>query len=145
MALRDELQNAMKAAMRAKDQTRLDTLRMAKGAVLMKEKEAGKEVSDETAVAVLRAEVKKRQQSAELFRELKKEDEALRAEQEIGVIEEFLPKQLTREEIEARVRAYVKEHPEMDHPGKLTGAMKKELGDVADGKVLNQVCREVLG
>ena len=43
------------------------------------------------------------------------------------------------------MRAYLAEHPEMNHPGKLTGAMKKELGDLADGKILNEVCKKALG
>lgn len=144
MAIRDDLQNAMKQALRDKDQSRLETLRMAKGALLMKEKEGKGELTDEVATAALRAEVKKRQQSVETYRELGKEDAAKAVEQEIAVIEEFLPKQLSRDQIEERVRAYLEDHPEIDHPGKLTGAMKKELGDAADGKLLNEICRAVL-
>ena len=46
---------------------------------------------------------------------------------------------------DADLRAFLAEHPDMNHAGKLTGALKKELGDAADGKVLNEVCRRVLG
>ena len=52
---------------------------------------------------------------------------------------------MSAEEIEAKVRAYLAEHPELNHPGKLTGAMKKELGDTAVGKALNEICKRVLG
>ena len=52
---------------------------------------------------------------------------------------------MTAEELEAHVRGYVAEHPEMNHAGKLTGALKKELGDRADGRMLNEICRKVLG
>jgi len=61
------------------------------------------------------------------------------------VLEEFLPRQLTEDELEERVRAYAAEHPEIDQAGRLTGAIKKELGDLADGRLLNEVCKKVLG
>lgn len=144
MSVRERIQDGMKDAMRAKDQQRLDTLRMAKGALLLLEKSGGR-VTEEDAIAALRAEVKKRQQSLEIFREHGKTAEAEATEKEIAVIEEFLPQQLSREQLVERVKAYLAEHPEVNHPGKLTGAMKKELGDLADGKMLNEVCREVLG
>lgn len=118
---------------------------MVKGALLLKEKESGTEISDDDAVQVLRTEVRKRRQSIDLFREHGKEEEAVAAEQEIGIIEEFLPKQLSEADVEAKVRAHLADHPEIDQAGKLTGAMKKELGDSVDGKLLNEVCRRVLG
>ena len=61
------------------------------------------------------------------------------------MFEEFLPRQLSEAQLEEKVRAYLAEHPEVNHAGKLTGAMKKELGDLADGKMLNAVCQKVLG
>lgn len=145
MSIRDDIQAAMKEAMKNKNTARLECLRMAKGALLLKEKETGKGITDEQAVGALRAEVKKRQQTLEILREHGKSQEAAATEDEIRVLEEFLPRRLSEEELEAKVRAYVTEHPEIDHAGKLTGAMKKELGDAADGRMLNEVCRKVLG
>lgn len=145
MSIRNDVQDHMKTAMKAREQFRLECLRMVKGALLLKEKESGTEISDDDAVQVLRTEVRKRRQSIELFREHGKEEEAVAAEREIGIIEEFLPKQLSEADVEAKVRAYFAEHPEIDQAGKLTGAMKKELGDSVDGKLLNEVCRRVLG
>ena len=147
MTIKEQIQNALKEAMKSKQTARLEVLRMAKGALLLKEKEkeAGAGLSDEDAVAALRAEVRKRQQAAETFRELGKEETAAEAETEIAVLEEFLPQQLSEAQLEEKARAYIAEHPDINHPGKLTGALKKELGDRADGKMLNQVCRKVLG
>ncbi len=65
-------------------------------------------------------------------------------EEEIRVLEEFLPQQLSADQIEEKVRAYLSAHPDIDQAGKLTGALKKELGDQADGKLLNEICRKVL-
>ncbi len=144
MSIKDQVQNAIKEAMKNREKVRLECLRLAKGALLLKEKEASDALTDEAAIAQLRAEVRKRQQSIEIFREHGKEDEAKAAEGEIRILEEFLPQQLSAEQIEEKVRAYLAEHPDVTHAGKLTGALKKELGDSADGKLLNETCRKVL-
>lgn len=145
LSIKLQIQEAMKEAMKAKDAVRLECLRMAKGALLLKEKDGSGALTEETEIATLRSEVKKRQQSIETFVELGKEDEAEKSRKEISILESFLPQQLSAEELEAKVRAYLEEHPEINHAGRLTGAMKKELGDSADGKMLNEVCQKVLG
>ncbi len=145
MGIRDAVQEAMKTAMKNKDAERLACLRMAKGALLLKEKEKGGAVSDEDAVTALRAEMKKRRQTAETMREVGKEEQARAAEREAAIIAEFLPEQLSEAVIEAKVRAYLDEHPDITQAGRLTGALKKALGEAADGKMLNEVCRRVLG
>jgi uncharacterized protein len=146
MSLKNDIQVAMKQAMKDKAAERLECLRMMKGALLLKEKETGEpDLADAEVIAVLRAEARKRQQTAETMREVGREDAALAAEREIDVIESFLPKQLDEAALEARVRAFLADNPGLDHPGKLTGALKKELGDLADGRMLNEVCRRVLG
>jgi uncharacterized protein len=146
MSIKEELQQAIKEAVKSRDELRKECLRMAKGAVLMKEKESAKDevLSEEAVIQVLRTEVKKRQQSSETFREVGKTEEADKSLAEAAIIEEFLPSQLSEAQLEEKVRAYLEAHPDVNHAGKLTGAMKKELGDQADGKVLNQVCRKAL-
>lgn len=146
-SIKSKVQEAMKTAMKDKDRTRLDCLRMIKGALLLKEKEKAKGtgLTEEEEIATLRGEIRKREQTLEILREHHKTEEAGITEKEIAVIQEFLPAQLSPEQVEQRVRAYLDEHPEVTHPGKLTGILKKELGDQADGKVLNEACRKVLG
>lgn len=144
MSIKDQVQNAIKKAMKSRKTVRLECLRLAKAALLVKEKEAPDALTEKAAIATLRAEVRKRQQSIEIFREHGKEDEAKASEEEIRVLEEFLPQQLSAEQIEEKVRSYLAEHPDLTHAGKLTGALKKELGDSADGKLLNEICRKVL-
>ena len=144
MSIKEQVQSEITKAMKARDAIRLECLRMAKGALLLKEKESADALTDEVSMAALRGEIKKRQQSIEIFREHGKEEEAVATENEIRIFEEFLPKQLSAEDLEAKVRAYAAEHPEINHAGKLTGAMKKELGDLADGKMLNEICRKVI-
>ncbi|HOD50884.1 MAG TPA: GatB/YqeY domain-containing protein [Candidatus Hydrogenedentes bacterium] len=145
MTIKERIQDEMKSAMKNKNMERLECLRMLKAAVMLKEKETGKAVSDEDAMTALRSEIRKRQQTIDVLREHGKEVETAATEREIAVIEEFLPRQLSAGELEARVRAYLADHPDINHAGKLTGILKKELGEAADGKVLNDVCRKVLG
>lgn len=145
MGIKQAIQDAMKDAMRSKDHERLECLRMAKGVLILKEKEKGGDITEADAVAALRGEVRKRQQTAATMREVGREEAAAEAGREIEVIESFLPRQLDEQALEARVRAFAVEHPDVNHAGKLTGMLKKELGDHADGKMLNDVCRRVLG
>jgi len=144
MSVRDDLMEAIKDAMRKKDQARLSTLRMMKGALLMKEKAGQGEVSDEDAYDAFQSEIKKRQQTIDALREHGKEEEIKDTEQEIIIIKEFLPQQLSEEEIEERAKAYLEEHPEIDNAGRLTGALKKELGSQVNGRTLNEVCKRVV-
>ena len=144
MTLKEKIQNEMKIAMKSKNAERLGCLRMLKGAVMVKEKESGTEATDDDVVAALRTELRKRKQSLELFVEHNKTDEAATTENEIAIIGEFLPQQLSAEQLEEKIKAYLAEHPEINHPGKLTGMMKKELGEAADGKMLNDLCQKVL-
>lgn len=145
MTIRERVQEDMKQAMKDRDHVRLECLRMVKGALLLKEKEGGREVSDEDAIRVLRGEVRKRQDTVDILRKHGKTDEAGVALNEIRIIEGYLPQQLSEEELEKRARAYAAEHPEITNAGRLTGALKKELGDSADGRLLAEVSKRVLG
>jgi len=145
MTIPDRVRTALTEAMKARDHIRVECLRLLKAALLVKEKESGVPPTESEAVAVLRGEVRKRRQSIEIFEQHGRQAEATAALAEIAVIEEFLPQLLSAEALERRIRTYLAEHPELDHPGKLTGALKRELGDQADGRLLNELCRKVLG
>jgi uncharacterized protein YqeY len=142
----NRVQEAMKSAMKERDTVRLETLRMVKAALLLKEKSTARteEMSEDEAISTLRSEVRKRKESIETYKQLGKAEEVAKLEKEVAVIEEFLPQQMSRDEVVQRVKQYLAEHPEINHAGKLTGAMKKELGECVDGKLLNEVCRELL-
>nr|AUN36953.1 LporfX [uncultured bacterium] len=146
MSIRAAVNEAIKDATKSRDHIRLECLRLAKAALLLKEKAGPKdnEISDADAIVALRGEVKKRRDSIETFKQLGKTDEVEKIHAEIAVLDEFLPKQLSEADLEAKIRAYLAEHPEVNHAGKLTGAIKKDLGDLADGKMLADLCKKVL-
>lgn len=93
MSLQEQLNSAMKEAMKAKDSLRLNAIRMAKSSIKNKEIEARKEFNNQEIIGVLSSLVKQRRESAQLYRDGGREDLAAKEEQELAVIQEFLPKQ----------------------------------------------------
>ncbi|MFN3642122.1 MAG: GatB/YqeY domain-containing protein [Gemmobacter sp.] len=117
MTMRDRLTAAMKDAMRAREADRLSTLRLINAAIKDRDiaargeggGEGGAEVSDAEILAILGRMVKQRQESVRLYEEGGRLELAEKEQAEIRVIEEFLPRQLTAEEIEAAVSAALTE------------------------------------
>ena len=114
MSLRERLQIALKEAMKAKEAERLSTLRLINAAIKDREiagrGEAGEQdVGDPEILAIMGKMVKQRQESARAYEEGGRLELAAKEIAEIGVIEEFLPRQLSAEEIEAAVRAAIAE------------------------------------
>ena len=146
MSIYEQIQAHIQRAMKSWDNTRLNTLRLAKGAIVLKEKEKGRTeaITDQEIVGVLRSEIRQRKQGIETYDELGKTEEVHALQAEIAVLEEFLPDQLSAAEIESRIRSYLSDHPEINHAGRLTGALKKELGDAVDGSELHALCSRIL-
>ncbi len=147
MTLQEKLGQEIKTAMLAKDADRLSALRMLKstlGYILIEKK--AETISDADFVSVVQKEVKKRRDSIEQFEKGGRPELAAKEKQEIGVLESFLPQQLSAEELEKMVREAIAE----------TGATsKKEMGPVikavqtkaagrADGKTISQLVGKLL-
>jgi hypothetical protein len=103
VSLKERLQEALTAAMRSRDELRRDTLRLAQSAAYNLEKRNQKPLTDDELVAVLAREVKTRRESVDAFRKGGREDLAGKEEAEIAVLAEFLPQELSAEELEALV------------------------------------------
>jgi uncharacterized protein YqeY len=147
MNLAEQLQNDLKDAMRAGDTTRRDTLRLALAAARNARIAAGKELDDSDMLAVLTKEAKQRQESIEEFRKGGRQDLVDKESAELGVLQGYLPEQLSREDVEAAARKVVGETRAsgMKDIGKVMPPLMKELRGRADGKVVNEVVRELLG
>ena len=147
MSLKQRLQDDLIRAMREKDEVRKRTLRMALAAVKYREKEVRGELSDGDVVVVLRGEAKQRR---EMLEELAKAGrlESLASEQaDLDVLKEYLPSQLSQEEIADLARQVIDdlnaEGPRQT--GQVMGALMAQVKGRADGKVVNQVVRKLLG
>lgn len=110
---REELTNAMKEAMKAKDQLRLDTVRLIIAQLKMKDIEArglGKEAADEGAIlSMMQGMIKQRQESAKMYRDGNRPELAEKEEAEIKEIESFLPQQMSAADTEAAIKKIIAE------------------------------------
>lgn len=149
MSLEQQISKGIMEAMKAKDAARLSALRNAKK-VIIEAKTAGPEIAELSDAEVLKIVAKLAKQgseSAALFREKGREDLAAEEEAQVAVYQEFLPKQLSAEELTAELKAIIAEvgAASMKEMGKVMGAATKRLAGRADGKEISAKVRELLG
>lgn len=138
----------LKAAMLAKDEAGLRSLRAIKAAILLAKTSEGAsgELKPEDEMKLLQKLVKQRKDAAEIFHQQNREDLARKEEEEIAVIERFLPKQMDPEELNAALRAII-ERLGVSAPsemGKVMGVASKELAGKADGKTISAAVKALL-
>jgi uncharacterized protein YqeY len=141
-----KLNTALKEAMVSKDVKRRDVIRTLLSAVKQVEIDTRKDVSPEDVVGILQKEAKKRRESIEEMEKAGRTDLADQEKYELGLIESFLPQQLSRDEITAIVRETIAQTgvTSAKEMGKLMGALMPKVKGLADGKLVNEVVREAL-
>ncbi|MEH6306088.1 GatB/YqeY domain-containing protein [Olivibacter sp. CPCC 100613] len=148
MALENTINQDIKAAMLAKNEARLRGLRAIKSALLLAktEKGASETLTEETEVKVLQKLVKQRKESAEIYLQQNRQDLYQIEKEEQDVIEEYLPKQLSKEEIIVEVQHVVQEvgATSIKDMGKVIGQVNQRLAGKADGKTIAEVVKEQL-
>jgi len=148
MNLFDTISEEIKKAMLAKDKVRLEALRGIKKEFLEAKtaKGANDELSDETAIAILQKMVKQRKDSADIYTAQGRLDLAEDEIAQIKVIQDFLPSQLTAEELEAAVKKIVAEvgATSMKDMGKVMGVATKELAGKAEGRAVSEMVKKLL-
>lgn len=146
MSLTERLENDMKQAMRSKDKVRLSVIRMVRTAIKNAEIDQKVTLSDDDVIAVLNREMKQRRDSLQAFESAGRQDLKEAVEQEIAVLMDYLPQQLTEDELRAIVQEVVAEtgatgKAEM---GKVMGALMPKVKGRADGKLVNQIVQQAL-
>ena len=144
MSLLDRLADDLKDAMRARDQLRMDVIRMAKAAILNKEIELKKNLDDAELSRVMTTLVKQRREAIELYQKAQREDLARKEMQEISIIEGYLPQALSPEELAAVIDAVVKETgaATIKEMGLVMKAVMARLaGQPVDGKQVSDLVR----
>jgi len=148
MSLEQQVMAEMKEAMKAKDEASLRGLRAIKAAIILAKTEAGSggEVKQEDEVKLLQKLVKQRRDSLEIFTQQNRLDLAEKEQQEIAVIEKFLPAQLSEAELKTAVAAIIAETGASSPAdmGKVMGAASKQLAGKADGKAISAAVKELL-
>jgi uncharacterized protein len=149
MSLKTNIDNGIKDAMRAKDQDRLRTLRAIKSLILLEETSGTHTEGDLSADAemkLLTKAAKQRRDSLEIFTSQGRADLAAVEQTELTIIEEFLPKQLSEDELRIKLEE-IKTRVGASAPsdmGKMMGVATKELAGLADGKVVSMMVKALL-
>lgn len=148
MTLEERLQPDLVTAMKAKDQASLRGIRAIKAALLLAKTDgSGQEITPEVEIKLLQKLIKQRKDSLDIFEKQGREDLAAIENEEITVIERYLPAQLSQEELEQVVQAVITETgaTSMKDMGKVMGLASKQLAGRADGKAISAVVKQLLG
>lgn len=147
MSLQENVNEQLKAAMKAKDTVALESLRAIKAAIMMTQTQAGaKELTSDDEIKLVQKLVKQRKDSAEIFHQQGRVDLAEPEEAQIKIIEQFLPKQLDEAAITEIVAAIIAKTGAagMQDMGKVMGMASKEMAGKADGKTISSIVRQKL-
>jgi uncharacterized protein YqeY len=148
MSLEQKIMIELKAAMLSKDEAALRSLRAVKAAILLAKTSegAGGELKEDDEIKLLQKLVKQRKDSLEIFQQQNRTDLAKKEEEEIAVIEKFLPKQLSADEIRAALAEIIAQTGASSPAdmGKVMGAATKQLAGRADGKTISTLVKEML-
>ena len=148
MNLEQKIMAELKTAMLAKDEKALRSLRAIKAAILLAKTSegAGGDLKEEDEIKLLQKLVKQRKDSLEIFTQQNRNDLAQKEQEEIEVIEKFLPKQLSGEELKTIIANIIAETGASSPAdmGKVMGAATKQLAGKADGKAISALVKELL-
>ncbi len=147
MALRERLSEEMKSAMKARDDLRLSAIRLVRSAVKNRDIELKRELNDQEILEVVATLCKQRRESIRLFGEAGRNDLVAKEEKELAVLLDFLPQQLSREEIAALVEKIIAECGAQGGKdmGRVMKALAPHVAGRADGKTVSDTVREKLG
>ncbi len=146
MTLEEKINQDLKTAMLAKDEATVRGLRAVKSAILLA-KTSGTAGSPEEEMKMLQKLVKQRKESVDIYKQQNRADLAKTEEEEIAVIEKYLPKQMSEDEIKSELKKIIeqvgaKSPAEM---GKVMGAASKHFAGKADNKIVSQLVKQLLG
>jgi uncharacterized protein len=146
MPLLQKLDDDLKSSLKASDKLRLSVVRMAKAAIKNRQIDKGSELSDDDIIAVLLTLAKQRRESIEMFAKGGREDLAEQERQELGILQAYLPQQLTPEELDSIILEAIRESAAQgtQDMGKVMRLIMPKVKGVADGKIVNQRVKELL-
>ncbi|WP_073270706.1 GatB/YqeY domain-containing protein [Alkalibacter saccharofermentans] len=146
MSLKDRLMSDLKTSMREKDNIKKATITMVRAAILQNEKDNKVVLDDEDVLAVIAKQVKQRKDALEEFKKAQREDLMEQTEKELDILMEYLPKQLTEEELKVIVSDAINEvgATSLKDMGKVMSAVMPKVKGRADGGMINKIVKEIL-
>ncbi|MFA5011233.1 MAG: GatB/YqeY domain-containing protein [Ignavibacteria bacterium] len=148
MNLKEKINEDLKNAMKAKDTVRTETIRSIRAEILKMDKSGlGREMNEEEELQLLNKQAKMRKESIEMFKNAGREDLVEKESRQLEIINEYLPKQLTREEAEAIIDKIIESSSPVTSKdiGKIMGPVMKVLKGKIDGKVIQEIVKSRLG
>lgn len=144
--LKEKLMEDLKNSMKEKNVVRKNVIQMVRAGILQIEKDKVIEVDDNKILEIIAKEVKTRNDSLEDFQKGGREDLVEQAKQEIAILSEYLPKQLTKEELKEKIMNIINEigATSIKDMGAVMKEAKSQIGTAADGRSINEVVRELL-
>jgi uncharacterized protein YqeY len=142
-----QIQQDIKAAMLAKEKTRLESLRAIKAAILLAKTADGSEsISDEAVIKIIQKLVKQRKETAEIYKQQNREELAAQELAEAAAMEVYLPKQLSEAEIEEELKKIIAQVGATgpQDMGKVMGTATKALAGKAEGRVISALVKKLL-
>lgn len=145
--LKEKLLDDLKVSMRDKNIVRKNTVQMVRAAILQIEKDTGNEVDDEKIIDIIAKEMKKKKEALQDFEKAGRQDLIDQTNEEMKVLAEYLPKQLSKDEIKEIVSKVIEETGAISikNMGIVMKEAKSKIGAGADGKTINEVVKELLG
>ena len=145
--LKEKLMEELKNSMKNKDEIRKNTVQMVRAAILQIEKDKGIQVEDDKILEIIAKEVKSKRDALKDFEKAERQDLIDQTNKEIEILQEYLPKQLSREEIKVELEKIITEigATTMKDMGAIMKEAKAKMGASADGKTINEVAKEIMG
>lgn len=144
--LKEKLLEDLKECMKNKNTVRKNVVQMVRAAILQVEKDKQITLNDEQIIDIIAKESKKRKDSLADYEKSGREDLIAQINEEIAVLAEYLPKQLSEEEIENIIKEIIEEQgaTSMKDMGKVMKSAKEKIGAASDGKTINEVVKKLL-
>ncbi len=144
--LKEDLMNDLKDAMKEKDEVKKNTVQMVRAAILQIEKDKGIEVDDDKIIEIIAKEVKVKKDALVDFEKGGRQDLVDQTNQEIEILQKYLPKQLTEEEIEEVVKGVISDvgATSLKDMGAVMKEAKNRIGAGSDGRTINEVVKKLL-
>ena len=144
--LKEKLMDDLKISMREKNEIRKNTVQMVRAAILQIEKDKGITVEDDKIIEIIAKEVKGKKDALVDFEKAERTDLIEQTNQEIAILQEYLPKQLTKEEIKVEIEKVIADvgATSMKDMGIVMKEAKARIGAGADGRTINEVVTELL-
>lgn len=144
--LKEKLMEDLKESMKTKDTVRKNAVQMVRASILQIEKDKGIEVEDEKIIDIIAKEVKTKKDALKDFEKAERQDLIDLTNREIEILQEYLPKQLNRDEVKSEVQKIISEigATSMKDMGAIMKEAKAKMGASAEGKTINEVAKEIL-